>query len=199
MGNFFGIYIKEVSLNFVPSIIPHLYRVDAKLLYLCDLVISYTDFLFLSSNARDVIFYYTVIKYKNGKNVPLEKFVKALPKIKWFAFRDTFDIITTSTVKKLFEISHFLLLDEIILSNLPEAFDIIEYFAYIKKSKHTKCSFSFSNSLSEAYKNSVERIVDEILETENHDYSRPLINFHGLNREKYEKLFPLPHHNFIFF
>uniref|UniRef100_A0A914PQE8 Uncharacterized protein n=1 Tax=Panagrolaimus davidi TaxID=227884 RepID=A0A914PQE8_9BILA len=174
----------------VSWIIPKLYKCDAKYLGLVNDVISYEDFLFLSSNLEEIILYKCIVKKDNGSIVPLEKLVQVLPKIKSILFCENFDetSITSNIVKELLELQHFSKIDKFELQNIPEIFDIETFFTYLKKNKHTKFTITFVNSISETYKNRLKEIVDEIIETEKHDYKIPNIYFGGINIEKWEKL-----------
>uniref|UniRef100_A0A914PEU8 Uncharacterized protein n=1 Tax=Panagrolaimus davidi TaxID=227884 RepID=A0A914PEU8_9BILA len=96
--------------------------------------------------------------------------------------------ITSNTVKELLELPHFLKLYEFVFDGLPETFDVDAIFAYLKKNKYTEFILRFADSISEEYKVRLEKIVDEILQTETHDYKVPLIRFNGLDAEKYDKL-----------
>uniref|UniRef100_A0AC35GGA5 Uncharacterized protein n=1 Tax=Panagrolaimus sp. PS1159 TaxID=55785 RepID=A0AC35GGA5_9BILA len=136
---------------------------------------------------------YVVVKNEDGTIVPLEKLVKALPKIKYVNFYNNTDVsmITSNTVKELLIIPHFSKICKIILENIPETFDIETCFAFIKKNKQIKFSFFFHRSISAVYKNCVEAIIDEILQRENLDYKVPYVNFWGCDSKKDIKLLTL--------
>uniref|UniRef100_A0A914R153 Uncharacterized protein n=1 Tax=Panagrolaimus davidi TaxID=227884 RepID=A0A914R153_9BILA len=129
----------------------------------------------------------------DGTNVPFEKLIEVLPKIKKITFscrRNSSDI-TTKTVNELLKLPHFFKIERFELWDIPEHFDIKTFFNFLKKNKITKFDLLFYPIISEAYKILLETIVDEILETENHDYQVPNIYFHGLNEKKRSKLFSL--------
>lgn len=68
--------------NLISSMIPKFYKCDVKYLNLQKQIISYNEFLFLSSNVENIYFYEITVKNNNEETVPLEK-LKALPKIKF--------------------------------------------------------------------------------------------------------------------
>uniref|UniRef100_A0AC35FTS5 Uncharacterized protein n=1 Tax=Panagrolaimus sp. PS1159 TaxID=55785 RepID=A0AC35FTS5_9BILA len=167
------------------SVFPKLYKTDFKKLTLADHTISYSDFLFLSSNVENIELMSVVVKNEDGTIVPLEKLVKALPKIKFISF------FTSNTVKELLIIPHFSKISKIILENIPETFDIETCFAFIKKNKYTQFDIFVYDTISDAYKTRLEAIIDEILQTENHDYKVPLFDFTGIDLQKWRKLLSL--------
>uniref|UniRef100_A0AC35F4P8 Uncharacterized protein n=1 Tax=Panagrolaimus sp. PS1159 TaxID=55785 RepID=A0AC35F4P8_9BILA len=176
--------------NTLTLIFPKLYKTDFKKLHLWNQTISYNDFLFISSNVGKIFLYRTIVKTEDGLIVPLEKLVKALPKIKYISFCDDHlsSMITSNTVTEFLTIPHFSKISKIILREIPETFDIEKCFAFIKKNKITKVDIFFNHFLSDAYKIRVESIIDEILQTENHDYKVPEIAFEGCDRQKWRKL-----------
>uniref|UniRef100_A0A914PFU7 Uncharacterized protein n=1 Tax=Panagrolaimus davidi TaxID=227884 RepID=A0A914PFU7_9BILA len=191
----------------VSSIIPQIYRCDAKKLLLHGQILSYNEFLFLSRNA-EVLFWgvevtddnknFTVVKNEDGTIVPLEKLVKTLVSLKRIMgeIDPSHSCITKGTVKELLEIPHFSKLDEFVFTGLPEVFDIDTFFAYLKKNKYTKFELHFADSISEEYKVLLDKVVDEILQTETHDYIPPIISSNGLAQEKFCKMRYLYDHSF---
>uniref|UniRef100_A0AC35G2P6 Uncharacterized protein n=1 Tax=Panagrolaimus sp. PS1159 TaxID=55785 RepID=A0AC35G2P6_9BILA len=132
----------------------------------------------------------------DGSIVPFEKLIQVLPKIKEFSFTchgasPKLSIITTRTVNELLKFPHFFKIEEFELWDIPEQFDIKTFFNFLKKNKITKSSLYFSRLISEAYKILLETIVDEIVETENHNWLIPNIHFAGIDEDKHRKLFLL--------
>uniref|UniRef100_A0A914QBS2 Uncharacterized protein n=1 Tax=Panagrolaimus davidi TaxID=227884 RepID=A0A914QBS2_9BILA len=178
------------SENGISLIIPKIYKCDANFSRLLYDVISYEDFSFLSTNVRKIVLHENIVKNSDGSIVPFENLIAVLPKIKIIFFYDKIDssCITKNTVKELLKIPHFSKIDRFELFGTTEKFDIETFFTYLKKNKHTKFTISFGNSISETYKNRLEEIVDEIIETEEHDYKIPEIEYNGINGEKLTKL-----------
>uniref|UniRef100_A0A914P5B5 Uncharacterized protein n=1 Tax=Panagrolaimus davidi TaxID=227884 RepID=A0A914P5B5_9BILA len=160
------------------------------MLYLSDLIISYNDFLFISSNVESIGLTRVVVKNEDATIVPLEKLVKALPKIKYIYLNENHksSMITKNTFKELLIIPHFSKISNINLHGIPETFDFEKCFAFIKKNKQIEFSFVFSHEVSAACKTRLEAIIDEILQTENHNYKVPDIFFSGGDPEKSRKL-----------
>uniref|UniRef100_A0A914QN90 Uncharacterized protein n=1 Tax=Panagrolaimus davidi TaxID=227884 RepID=A0A914QN90_9BILA len=179
--------------TFVSSIIPKLYKCDVKDLRLMDDIITFEDFLLLSSNVRKIALYRNTIKKENGEIVSLEKIVKVLDKLKFITFVNDFNnsAITLNTVKELLEIPHFSKINDFTLDLIPETFSVDQMFTYLKKNKQTKFRIQFRDTISEAYKIQLEEIVDEIIDAENHDYKIPDIYYDGANSEKFNKLHSL--------
>uniref|UniRef100_A0A914PY52 Uncharacterized protein n=1 Tax=Panagrolaimus davidi TaxID=227884 RepID=A0A914PY52_9BILA len=69
--------------NIISSIIPKIYKCDAKMLCLDNQIFSYNDFAFLVPNAEDINFKAVTVMNENGSIVPFEKFFEAIPKIKY--------------------------------------------------------------------------------------------------------------------
>uniref|UniRef100_A0A914NXN6 Uncharacterized protein n=1 Tax=Panagrolaimus davidi TaxID=227884 RepID=A0A914NXN6_9BILA len=58
----------------------------------------------------------------------------------------------------------------------------------MKNNEFTEVRLDFGIPLSDGYKIRLNSIVDEILATQNHDYSVPWIGFDGMDDEKYDQL-----------
>uniref|UniRef100_A0A914PEJ9 Uncharacterized protein n=1 Tax=Panagrolaimus davidi TaxID=227884 RepID=A0A914PEJ9_9BILA len=71
---------------------------------------------------------------------------------------------------------------------LQEDFDLDEFYSFMKKNKNIKTFSRFDDTISVDYKTRLELIIDEILATKEFIYKPPMIEFNGLDREKYEKL-----------
>uniref|UniRef100_A0A914QJ39 Uncharacterized protein n=1 Tax=Panagrolaimus davidi TaxID=227884 RepID=A0A914QJ39_9BILA len=124
--------------------------------------------------------------YRYGSNVLLEDIVTIAVNAKSVEITDP--TITSKTMKELTKLPNFLRLDACTLYNLTDVFDINAFYSYMKKNQHTKCFLEFDEQISDAFKNQLKTIVDEILETRQFNYKPPFINFIGLDSQKYEKL-----------
>uniref|UniRef100_A0A914XZI0 Uncharacterized protein n=1 Tax=Panagrolaimus superbus TaxID=310955 RepID=A0A914XZI0_9BILA len=176
----------------ISSFIPQLYRNDAAYLYLRGQIISYNQFMFISSNAQHIVLNETVVKDDDGSVVPLEKLVAILSKAKDIEFYDSIpSTITENTVTELLKLPHFSTIDKFEFHNIPETFDIETLFNYIKTNKYTNFVFWFGGSISEGYKNRIEAIMDEILETKDHEYKLPYFRGNEINEEKWMKVYSL--------
>uniref|UniRef100_A0AC35GT17 Uncharacterized protein n=1 Tax=Panagrolaimus sp. PS1159 TaxID=55785 RepID=A0AC35GT17_9BILA len=84
---------------------------------------------------------------------------------------------------------HFSKLLSMNLSNTPEVFDIKNFYVYMKLNK--TFFLLFYNPISKAYKNRVEKIIDEIISTEILNYKPPFIDFDGHEKGKKFQLYNL--------
>uniref|UniRef100_A0AC35GW88 DUF38 domain-containing protein n=1 Tax=Panagrolaimus sp. PS1159 TaxID=55785 RepID=A0AC35GW88_9BILA len=96
--------------NIISSIIPKIYKCDAKILCLENQIFSYNDFAFLASNVEKIDFKEVSVMDENGSIVPFEKFFEALPKIEKFDYKCDTNLsnITPKTVKELLKLPNFL-------------------------------------------------------------------------------------------
>uniref|UniRef100_A0AC34FE43 Uncharacterized protein n=1 Tax=Panagrolaimus sp. ES5 TaxID=591445 RepID=A0AC34FE43_9BILA len=174
--------------NLVSSIFPKLYQCGAKKLNLCDQIFSFKDFCFLSSNVEELQLYHVIVKNDDGSIVPFEKLFEVIPKIKVIFFVCDTSLpqnITSKTFNELLKIPHFLKLKVFRMENIPETFDLDAFYGYMKKNKLTKFNLKFDSSISNAHKNRLEGIIDEIIGELEHDYMPPLIHYSGYNELKY--------------
>uniref|UniRef100_A0AC34FDU2 Uncharacterized protein n=1 Tax=Panagrolaimus sp. ES5 TaxID=591445 RepID=A0AC34FDU2_9BILA len=144
----------------------------------------------LASNVENLFLLHSTVKYNDGTEVPLEKIVEQIPKVKSITlhFPPATSMITSQTMKELCEIPHFATLESIIFKEIPESFNLASFCSYMKKNKLTYIILGFCDSISEGYKVQLEEIVDGILEAQTREYIIPNINFPGLDAEKYQKL-----------
>uniref|UniRef100_A0AC34GS86 Uncharacterized protein n=1 Tax=Panagrolaimus sp. ES5 TaxID=591445 RepID=A0AC34GS86_9BILA len=180
----------SVNPNLVSSIIQNIYKCDARLVFLRHQVISFDDFCFLASNIEKFYSYNTIVKDENGSNLAFEKLFQILSKVQMVNFDcgTSPSNFTSKSVEELLKIPHFSTLKYLHLNNIPEAFDLDAFYIYMKKNKVTSFDLNFDSSISEAYKNRLEEIIDEILSTKNHDYNPCFINFSGMIYQKYLEL-----------
>uniref|UniRef100_A0A914QSW3 Uncharacterized protein n=1 Tax=Panagrolaimus davidi TaxID=227884 RepID=A0A914QSW3_9BILA len=164
-----------VNQNVFSSIVQKFYQCDVKRLSLYSQVISFNDLSLIISSAERIRFVDVIVKHADSSNVPLEDIVAIA--VKSYEIFDNKPTITPKTMKELSKFSHFLKLVAFTLNNVSEAFDIDEFCGYMKKNQHTKFYISFNPQPSDAYKNRLETIVDEILETKEFNYKPPGINF----------------------
>uniref|UniRef100_A0A914Y4N2 Uncharacterized protein n=1 Tax=Panagrolaimus superbus TaxID=310955 RepID=A0A914Y4N2_9BILA len=172
---------------------PKLHQVNASKVLFQYVDIPFNDFLFLASNAEKFSLFCTVVKYPDGSVVPLEKLVDVLPKLKSVElYNNCLSCISTETVKELLKAPNFKRIDNIRFLGLPDTFDIDTFFIFIKKNKHVKISLSFCHEISDAYKNCIGKIFDEIIAEKTHEYLMPYIDCQRLDymknhilREKY--------------
>uniref|UniRef100_A0AC35GA60 Uncharacterized protein n=1 Tax=Panagrolaimus sp. PS1159 TaxID=55785 RepID=A0AC35GA60_9BILA len=175
------------------SFISNIIQCDSKKLRIDNQNIYYREFLFLSENVEECSIFDCGVADDDGTIVMLENLLKALPKVTSFRlpFNLAFPNITSKTVQEMIKLSHFSTLIYFSLSKVPEIFDMESFYVYIKRNEKTKICLSFDNLVSEDYKNRLQAIINEIVETENHHYNVPMIKFRGQNKSRYNRLHEL--------
>uniref|UniRef100_A0A914PG37 Uncharacterized protein n=1 Tax=Panagrolaimus davidi TaxID=227884 RepID=A0A914PG37_9BILA len=173
--------------NIVSSNISKFYKCAPKYLKLCYQNIFFHDLSLLLQSAEKIYFIDVCVKNDDGSNVAVEKIVEIAVEAKMITFHHS-TITNKNTMKELLKIPNFLKLDVFSLTNLSEDFDIETFYNYMKKNKTTKFWFHFQNQISEAYKNRIETIVDEIIATKEFIYKPPMIYFPEIDDEKFETL-----------
>uniref|UniRef100_A0A914QIC0 Uncharacterized protein n=1 Tax=Panagrolaimus davidi TaxID=227884 RepID=A0A914QIC0_9BILA len=175
------------------SILPKLYKCDARKVNLINKVISFKDLSMFATFAEDITLETITVKDSNGSILPFEKVFEAFINAKKYAFYFylTLPEITSKTFNELLKIPHFSKLQSMNLNSVPETFDIEAFYVYMKKNKTTKFNLLFDDSISQVYKNRLEEIIDEILSTKFFNYAPPFIDFDGLEYEKSFRLFDL--------
>uniref|UniRef100_A0A914QFN5 Uncharacterized protein n=1 Tax=Panagrolaimus davidi TaxID=227884 RepID=A0A914QFN5_9BILA len=173
--------------NIFSTIVPKLYKCAPKYLKLYYQNILFHDLSFFISSAEKIYFTHVCVKSDDGSNVSVEKIVEIAIKAEKITFcrRST---VTSKTMKELLKIPNFLKIDKFSMLYIPEDFDIETFYNYMKKNKTTKFWLRFENQISEAYKNRIETIVDEIIATKKFDYQPPFIFISGPDHERYETL-----------
>uniref|UniRef100_A0A914R1I3 Uncharacterized protein n=1 Tax=Panagrolaimus davidi TaxID=227884 RepID=A0A914R1I3_9BILA len=176
-----------VNRNIFSPVIPKLYRCDVKHLSLFHQIIYFDDLSLLISSAERIRFFDVVVKHADSSDVPLEDIVAVATKAKEIsADKPT---ITPKTMKELTKLPNFTKLDYFALHDPSEVFNIDEFYGYMKKNFHTQFLLSYDEQISDAFKNRLETIIDEILETQQFSYKPPVIRFSGLDIQKYRKLY----------
>uniref|UniRef100_A0A914P4C6 Uncharacterized protein n=1 Tax=Panagrolaimus davidi TaxID=227884 RepID=A0A914P4C6_9BILA len=178
----------------VTSFVPKIYQCDATSIRIYEQMFFYNDLMVIASKC-EMFHLSNVVIINNDKVVPekaknsfktavsLETIFKALPNVKIFEYKlpnNSLNIITTKTAKELLKIPHFLSLDKFEMSEIPETFDIKSFYSHIKENKKTKIRLAFSRQISDEYETQIQTIVNEIRETQNHDYKVPMIGFPGI-------------------
>uniref|UniRef100_A0A914QVN6 Uncharacterized protein n=1 Tax=Panagrolaimus davidi TaxID=227884 RepID=A0A914QVN6_9BILA len=175
-----------VNQNIFSPIIPKFYRCDVKSLSLSDLIISFNDLSLIISSAELIRFTNVIVKHMDSTDVPLEDIIAIAINAKFVEI--TKPTITPKTMKELTQLPNFTKLRFFDLYSLSEVSDIDAFYSYMKKNLHTKFLLKFDEQISEGFKNRIETIVDEILETKEFDYEPPVIYFTGIDIQRFEKL-----------
>uniref|UniRef100_A0A914QUU8 Uncharacterized protein n=1 Tax=Panagrolaimus davidi TaxID=227884 RepID=A0A914QUU8_9BILA len=184
-------------MNLASSIIPKFYKCDVTKLSLTKQNIFFNEYLMLALNVKDLAFVDVIVKNLDGTLTSVEKLVEGASKLKIFGLvTEAFHSLpSTKTFEKLLKLPHFFTLENFVWAGISEGFDIAKFYKYVKKSNtQTKFYLCFFDPLSDEYQNLLESIIDEIIETEKHEYQPPFINYAGMNHEKCEKIESI--HNF---
>uniref|UniRef100_A0A914RE77 Uncharacterized protein n=1 Tax=Panagrolaimus davidi TaxID=227884 RepID=A0A914RE77_9BILA len=170
----------------ISSILPKLYKCDAKKVTFQNEVISFYDLPLFTKTAEDITFNEITVKDSDGSIVPFEKIFEAFIYARKFKFSSdsTLPNITSKTFNELLKIPHFSKLELMNLNGIPDIFDIEAFYIYVKENKTTKFYLIFDNSISARYKNRLGEIIDEILSTNVLNYESPFIYFDGLEYDK---------------
>uniref|UniRef100_A0A914PWF2 Uncharacterized protein n=1 Tax=Panagrolaimus davidi TaxID=227884 RepID=A0A914PWF2_9BILA len=181
------IYASSSRLGFSP-IIQKFYQCDVKDLFIYSQIISFNDLSLIISSAEKICLNNVTVK-KCDSDIPLEDIIAIAVKAK--VISDTKPTIAPKTMKELTKLANFTKLDSCTLHDLSAVFDIDTFYSYMKKNLHTKLYLTFDPQISNAFKNRLEIIVDEILETKQFNYKPPFINFYGLDWQKCRKLYQI--------
>uniref|UniRef100_A0A914PAG2 Uncharacterized protein n=1 Tax=Panagrolaimus davidi TaxID=227884 RepID=A0A914PAG2_9BILA len=183
---------------------PQIYQCDATSIFVIDEIFSFNNLMVIASKC-EILFLSNVVISNNDEIIPeteedqfyfetavsLEVLFNALPNVKSFTYylpENSLNIFTTKTVDELLKIPYFFSLDKFEIGEIPEIFDINIFYGHIKENKKTKIELDFSRQISDAYKIRLQKIIDEILETENRDYKVPKIDFPGITGSSREKM-----------
>uniref|UniRef100_A0AC34GU04 Uncharacterized protein n=1 Tax=Panagrolaimus sp. ES5 TaxID=591445 RepID=A0AC34GU04_9BILA len=183
----FSNFVRESNPKMVASILPKFYRVDVKKVRLSCQNISLDDFVFLCLNVKRLDFNHTTVMNADGSIVSFEKLLALLPKLTYIEFlnKPASSSITSKTAKELAEILQFSKVQYFELCNLSEVFDIEFFLNYMKKSTGIRFLVYFCPPLSEAFKNRLEEMIDEIIESKTCGID---LDFHELDEEKHDKI-----------
>uniref|UniRef100_A0AC34F3G6 DUF38 domain-containing protein n=1 Tax=Panagrolaimus sp. ES5 TaxID=591445 RepID=A0AC34F3G6_9BILA len=176
--------------DFVSSFIPRIHRIAVQYLDFCDQILSLEEFLFLTPNVERVQFENLTVKNRDGTELAFVKLLEILPKVWSFTYfiKENDKTVTSKTVEEMLKLPNFSMMGEFRLFNVPETFDVEAFFTHMKKCKNTMFQLRFSNSISQAYKNRLETIIDEIIDAETHGYIAPMIYFDDMDQERFDDL-----------
>uniref|UniRef100_A0AC35GMM5 Uncharacterized protein n=1 Tax=Panagrolaimus sp. PS1159 TaxID=55785 RepID=A0AC35GMM5_9BILA len=176
-------------MNLASSVVPKFYKCDVTRLSLTKQNIFFNEYLMLALNVKVLAFVDVIVKNLDGTLISVEKLVEGASKLKIFGLVTEAVSLPPSTkafeelLKRLFTLEIFTWI------GIPEVFDIAKFYNYIKENNtQTKLYFCFTDQLSDEHQNLLETIIDEIIETEKHEYQPPFICYAGMNREKYKKI-----------
>uniref|UniRef100_A0AC35F701 Uncharacterized protein n=1 Tax=Panagrolaimus sp. PS1159 TaxID=55785 RepID=A0AC35F701_9BILA len=167
-------------------ILPKIYQCDATEVYIKNQIVFCDEIMIIGSKAEKVNFHSVTVQQRDGTLVPLEKLVQLFPKLRSFSYNSP--TISSETFKNLLQIPHFLAMDQFQLHNVSENFDIECFYDYMKINNRTQFRLNFATPISHAYKDRLNQIIDEIIQTTNHGYKPAFITFRYCSREKFYNL-----------
>uniref|UniRef100_A0AC35GG99 DUF38 domain-containing protein n=1 Tax=Panagrolaimus sp. PS1159 TaxID=55785 RepID=A0AC35GG99_9BILA len=167
------------------SFLPRIYRCEIQALSLQNQKLTVDEFLFLAAKTRRVCFSDLTVVNRDGKEIAFEKLVELIPEVYSFEyyFKSDDKTLTAKSVKEILKLPHIQNFGLFRLFNVPEAFDIDNFFAHIKKSKDM-FQLEFAEALSFAYQSRLEAITDELIEAQTFDYIPPFIYYPEMDVEK---------------
>uniref|UniRef100_A0AC35EWF7 Uncharacterized protein n=1 Tax=Panagrolaimus sp. PS1159 TaxID=55785 RepID=A0AC35EWF7_9BILA len=139
----------------------------------------------IGASIKNCEFLSVTIKNDDESIASLAEIIQCFPLLKKFKFigASVSSHITATTAKELIKIPHFLNIKKFKLYNVPEEFDIEEFYeSVLKKNKTMKISLVFEDNISDAYKQRVESVMNKILlESKTNDIWPPLIIYGLIN------------------
>uniref|UniRef100_A0A914QVX5 Uncharacterized protein n=1 Tax=Panagrolaimus davidi TaxID=227884 RepID=A0A914QVX5_9BILA len=163
-----------------------LYRCEINCLEIWNKEIMFDDLKLLTSSAKKITLCRSSVKYNDGKPVMLDKIIESSSNGTEFFFEynnDDVSMVNVSTLKNIMKLKNLKMLERFNLVNLPELVSIEDISAFFK---HAMVAFGFNENISENYKNQLDSLVDEIIESEVRNH---IIEYHGQDEEKLAVLF----------
>uniref|UniRef100_A0AC35G567 DUF38 domain-containing protein n=1 Tax=Panagrolaimus sp. PS1159 TaxID=55785 RepID=A0AC35G567_9BILA len=113
---------------------------DIKWLSLTEQIITWKEFLLLTSSKGVKYCDFDMIEIKDDKNeaVLFEKILEQLPSLKWFdvLFKDGDSSITSNTVTNILKLPTFNYLEKFYVRNIPETFDLESFEIFLQNHKN---------------------------------------------------------------
>ena len=126
----------DQNLSLASSLIPKIYRCDLNDLWLSHQTVSFDEFKkFVSSGSlKSLDLNETTVKNDDGSIVPIEKLIELSPKLQNFNYEnvlteDGLQTVTSETAANLVAIPHFHKIQHFTITEIPESFNIDEFFA----------------------------------------------------------------------
>uniref|UniRef100_A0A914P944 Uncharacterized protein n=1 Tax=Panagrolaimus davidi TaxID=227884 RepID=A0A914P944_9BILA len=183
-----GLFIRKHIENSIATIVQKNFRFEILSLGVDDNDIVFDDLKVLDSFAKSVLLYQNSIKYKNGTTVMFDKILELFPSnIKYFCFyfRNDVSMVNASTMKNILKLQNLENLEYFYLFECPDTISAEDLSAFIKKFEYTKIFLGFASNISEEYKEQLDYLVDEIIES---DVPNRVIEYVGQDEEKLETM-----------
>jgi hypothetical protein len=175
-------------INNISLLLSKLYQSDIKILFLFRQTITLNELLRLSSsNVKEYFFGGVTVIYDDGSKVPLDKIVEQLPCIPSVSTFTYYDLnIPFGNMKTL--VDSCSKWDKFILDGINEFFDTESFYEHLKKSE---CRIDMRlgfGVISEGYESRIERIVDDILQTDSFSYFPPIFSYANMGLKYHDLL-----------
>uniref|UniRef100_A0A914PA27 Uncharacterized protein n=1 Tax=Panagrolaimus davidi TaxID=227884 RepID=A0A914PA27_9BILA len=170
--------------NFVENLFSKIIRYEVSTLAVFDNDIIFDDLKVLASSAKRVYLFENTIKYKNGTIVMFDKILGCLStniESFFFWFRKDIPMVDSSTMKNILQLRNLQNLKGFNLKVCPDTLSIEDLSAFLKKFKNTEIILCFASNISEEYKEQLDYLIDEIIES---DVTNRLIKYDGQDEEK---------------
>uniref|UniRef100_A0A914QHU8 Uncharacterized protein n=1 Tax=Panagrolaimus davidi TaxID=227884 RepID=A0A914QHU8_9BILA len=151
---------------YIPFIRTKIYRCEVTVLGIFNIKTVFDDFKRMTLFAKYVIIWDASIKYNDEKVVPLDKIIESLPNLKYLelGFVNDSSMINTST--NILKLQNLKNLESVFFYYIPESLNIRDLSAFIKKYKEVEIIIYFNENISNDYKNQLDALIDEIIESE---------------------------------
>uniref|UniRef100_A0A914QY78 Uncharacterized protein n=1 Tax=Panagrolaimus davidi TaxID=227884 RepID=A0A914QY78_9BILA len=142
-----------------------------------DQELSFDQLLLFGGTVKSCYFENVSVKKNDHNEVSFAEIVQSLPMVEEFTFDAESDSsFTSTTVKELLKIPHFYKIKTLKLGNVSDEFDIEEFYQlFLKANKTMEIGIWFNWDVSDIYKQKIEEITKEILESESNDFFPPVL------------------------
>uniref|UniRef100_A0AC35GP31 Uncharacterized protein n=1 Tax=Panagrolaimus sp. PS1159 TaxID=55785 RepID=A0AC35GP31_9BILA len=191
-----GLHIHRHIENCVAGIVQKNFRFEILRLVINDNDIIFDDLKYLASYARRVTLWINTIKYKNGSIVMLDKILELFPSnIFYFSFyfgKEGVSMVNDSTMKNILKLQNLQNLETFKMLDCPDTLNVEDLSAFIKKFENTEIFFCFDTNLSQEYKEQLDSLIDEVIESH---VPKRIISYPGQNGAKFKILISRFSHN----
>uniref|UniRef100_A0A914QDJ7 Uncharacterized protein n=1 Tax=Panagrolaimus davidi TaxID=227884 RepID=A0A914QDJ7_9BILA len=148
------------------------------------------EFIQIGSSVKSCDLWDISVIKKSQSTASLIEIIQCFPLLEKFVFFGN-SYTNSTTVKELLKLPQFLKLKRFKLGKITEEFDIETFYhTFLKKNETMDVVLCFDYGISEAYKQKILKIIDEILESNSNDFWPPYFSGQWDN-ELHEKLHAL--------
>uniref|UniRef100_A0A914QFM5 DUF3822 family protein n=1 Tax=Panagrolaimus davidi TaxID=227884 RepID=A0A914QFM5_9BILA len=182
-------YADEVS-NLISRLIPKIAVCDFKRLSLFDQKITFDEFRFLtdSEKLKYLDLFDTIITFENGNPVFIDTLFKSLPNVKEINYHNHEVPIFSNDFVYTFKDINVPKLEYFNLNMISFSYFVL-FTKFMDKNPNIKYIFEFlPNSLSTEETKTIEKYVQEVIDSGITEYPIPMIEFPGQTQEQYNAL-----------